>query len=177
MLLLQGIARATEEAGLALLVLPERGDGVQDAVVDAFCLYSLPAGHPDVVAAQERGLPLVVVDGPRLAGHAYVGSEDRRGARLAAEHLLELGHRRFAVLTERSDGDRLRGYRDALAAAGADWVEVAALRAVRRPAADGGDRRHRPTRARRARGRPACACRRTSRSSASTTSPPPPGPD
>jgi DNA-binding LacI/PurR family transcriptional regulator len=123
-LLLQGIASATEDAGLALLVVPERGNGVQDAVVDAFCLYSLPGDHPNVVAAQDRGIPLVVVDEPRLRGHAYVGSDDRRGARLAAEHLLELGHRHFAVLTERSDGDRLRGYRDALEAAGAAWVEA-----------------------------------------------------
>jgi len=144
-MLLQGIARATEDAGLALLVVPERGSGVQDAVVDAFCVYSMEAGHPNVAAAHERGLPLVVVDEPRLPGHAYVGIEDRRGARLAAEHLLELGHRSFAMLTERTqlDGyagpltpereaaassmlyvERLGGYRDALEAAGVDWAAV-----------------------------------------------------
>ena len=143
-LLLQGIARATEDAGLALLVVPERG-GVADAVVDAFCLYSLPAGHPNVAAVQERGVPLVVVDEPRLDGHAFVGVEDRRGAALAAEHLLALGHRRFALLSDptRLDGyagpltrereaaapsvvfaERLGGYRDALVAAGIDWESV-----------------------------------------------------
>jgi DNA-binding LacI/PurR family transcriptional regulator len=132
-LLLQGIARATEDAGLALLVVPEHGTGVQDAVVDAFCLYSLPAGHPHVAAARARGLPLVVVDGPHLAGHAFVGTEDRKGARLVVEHLVELGHRRFALLTERakSDGataplheERLTGYREAFAAAGIAWDDV-----------------------------------------------------
>ena len=143
-LLLQGIARATEDAGLALLVVPERG-GVADAVVDAFCLYSLPAGHPNVAAVQERGVPLVVVDEPRLDGHAFVGVEDRRGAALAAEHLLALGHRRFALLSDptRLDGyagplthereaaapsvvfaERLGGYRDALVAAGIDWESL-----------------------------------------------------
>lgn len=122
-LLLSGIAHATESAGLAILAVPERGDGVRDAVVDAFCLYAMAPDHPGVAAAQVRGLPLVVVDGPRLAGHAYVASEDRLGARLAAEHLLELGHRRFAVLTDGDHAERVDGYREALAAAGAEWVE------------------------------------------------------
>jgi DNA-binding LacI/PurR family transcriptional regulator len=143
-LLLQGIARATEDAGLALLVVPERG-GVRDAVVDAFCLYSMEPGHPNAAAAQERGIPLVVVDEPRLEGHAFVGVEHRRGTRLAAEHLLSLGHRRIAMLSERTlpDGyagpltaereagatsalyrERLGGYRDALVAAGIEWAAV-----------------------------------------------------
>jgi len=122
--LLQGMAHATEAAGLAMLVIPDRRDGVRDAVVDAFCLYSLDADHPSVAAAQDRGVPLVVVDEPRLDGHGFVASEDRLGARLAAEHLLALGHRRFAVLTDGGHGDRLAGYRDALGAAGAEWVEL-----------------------------------------------------
>jgi DNA-binding LacI/PurR family transcriptional regulator len=126
-MLLQGIARATEDAGVALLVLPERG-GVRDAVVDAFCLCSMAPEHPDVAAARDRGLPLVVVDEPRIEGHAFVGVEHRRGARLAAEHLLALGHRRFAMLTPSSrrvvQRERLAGYRDALAEAGVAWRDV-----------------------------------------------------
>ena len=121
-MVLQGIARATEDAGVALLLVPERG-GVRDAVVDAFCLYSLAAEHPSVAAARERGVPLVVVDAPRIEGHAFVGSEDRRGARLAVEHLLALGHRRFALLTTSAvHQDRLAGYREALEAAGVEWA-------------------------------------------------------
>src|SRR5919108_6451372 len=72
-LLLQGIARASERAGLALLLIPEHGPGVRnavhDAVVDAFCIYSMPAGHPNVLAALERRLPMIAVDEPRLEGH------------------------------------------------------------------------------------------------------------
>jgi DNA-binding LacI/PurR family transcriptional regulator len=126
-LLLQGIARAMEDAGLALLVVPDRG-GVREAVVDAFCLYSIEAGHPNVAAAQERGVPLVVVDEPRLDGHAFVGVDDRRGTRLAAEHLLALGHRRFALLAAPTrpviHRQRLAGYRDALEAADIGWDVV-----------------------------------------------------
>jgi DNA-binding LacI/PurR family transcriptional regulator len=148
-LLLHGIARASERAGLALLLIPEHGPGVRnavhDAVVDAFCIYSMPAGHPNVLAALERRLPMLVVDEPRLEGHPYVGIEDRAGSRLAAEHVAGLGHRHVAVLTERTrDGgyegpltadreattryavnrERLAGYRDGLAAAGIAWHRV-----------------------------------------------------
>ena len=123
--LLRGIARATEDAGLAMLIVPARGHGVQDAVVDAFCVYSMAADHPNVAAARARAVPLVVVDAPRLPGHAYVGIEDRLGARLAAEHLIELGHRRFAIAQlEGSPRERLSGYRDAFEGAGLDWDAV-----------------------------------------------------
>jgi len=139
-LLLQGIARTIEQAGLALLLVPDRG-GVQDAVVQSLCICALPAGHPNVAAALARRLPLVVVDEPRLADHAYVGIEDRRGARLAAEHLLALGHRRFALVCGESatQRERLSGFRAALTAAHARWEQpddlAAALTADERPTA------------------------------------------
>ena len=139
-LLLQGIARTLEQAGLALLLVPDRG-GVQDAVVQSLCICALPAGHPNVAAALARRLPLVVVDEPRLADHAYVGIEDRRGARLAAEHLLALGHRRFALVCGESatQRERLDGFRAALGAAHARWEQpadlAAALTADERPTA------------------------------------------
>jgi DNA-binding LacI/PurR family transcriptional regulator len=151
-LLLQGIAQATEAARMPVLIIPSlRGhddDGqsaVRDAVVRAFCVYSMPEDSPDVHAALERRLPIVVVDEPRLGGHSYVGIDDRAGGRLAAEHLLALGHRRIAVVSERTaEGgrsgplspereaaatypitrERLQGSRDALEAAGIDWAAV-----------------------------------------------------
>ena len=61
---LQGFSRATEEAGLALLLLPgfagregtphrgrERKEAVREAVVTGFCAYSLPVDDPDLSAA------------------------------------------------------------------------------------------------------------------------------
>lgn len=141
-LLLQGIARATEPAGLSLLIVPARGSAeagsaVHDAVVSAFGVYCMPEEDPSLLAALDRGVPMVVIDEPRLPGHAYVGIEDRRGARLAAQHLLDLGHRRIAVVSERlpigADGapvavhttdQRLAGYREALEGAGLDWSAV-----------------------------------------------------
>lgn len=146
-LLLQGIARAAEGAGLSLLLVPARGGdagrAVHDAVVSAFGVYCMPVEHATLQAALERGFPLVVIDEPRLEGQAYVGIDDRGGARTAAAHLLGLGHRRFAVLSERtslagargpviasvSTRERLAGYREALEAAGVDWSAVPCVEA------------------------------------------------
>jgi LacI family transcriptional regulator len=69
------------------------------------------------------GAPVVAVDphtGP--SDLPTIDSDNLRGAQLAVEHLLELGHRRIAMLTGRPDLQsaqlRERGYREALAAAG-----------------------------------------------------------
>ena len=152
---LQGFSRATEEAGVALLMLPgyvgtphgrDRAAAVREAVVDGFCAYSLPLGDPDLAAAVERRLPLVVVDEPRTGAHTFVGVDDRGGARMAAAHLAALGHRRIGVASFRTADDgyegpltpereaaatypvtaeRLAGWREGLEAAGIDWAAVA----------------------------------------------------
>jgi LacI family transcriptional regulator len=77
---------------------------------------------PTVVDLQ-YGAPVVAVDphtGPN--GQPTVDSDNLRGARLATEHLLGLGHRRIAMLTGRPDLQsaqlREQGYREALADAG-----------------------------------------------------------
>jgi DNA-binding LacI/PurR family transcriptional regulator len=148
-LFLRGFARAVEEARLSVLVIPAargtdaRESVVRDAVVDAFCAYSMPERNPDLLAAAARRLPSVAVDEPRsLAGAAFVGIDDRAGARAAARHLLGLGHRRLGIVSLRmtDDGyagpltpereavatypvslDRLRGFKAAVEAAGAEW--------------------------------------------------------
>ena len=144
-LLLQGVARAVEDAGIALLVIPtgERcapRELIRDAVVDGFCAYSFSDGHPALEAVLERRLPLVVVDEPRLAGHHFVGIDDRGGARELARHVAALGHRRVgdprrppgrrrrspasstgrrrAAATYRVTRDRLDGFAEGLAEAG-----------------------------------------------------------
>src|SRR3954449_2447085 len=119
---LQGFSRATEEAGLGLLMLPgfagragtphggrEHKAAVREAVVEGFCAYSLPEDDPDLAAAIERGLPLVLVDEPRTGRHSFVGIDDRAGARLAAEHLAALGHRRIGVVSFRTADDGYAG--------------------------------------------------------------------
>jgi DNA-binding LacI/PurR family transcriptional regulator len=60
----------------------------------------------------DRGLPLVVVDGPLRPGAGHVGIDDRGGAALAARHLLERGHRRLAVVSAPLSPDRYEGLAD-----------------------------------------------------------------
>jgi LacI family transcriptional regulator len=93
------------------------------------------------------GAPVVAVDphtGP--SSMPTVDSDNLRGAALAIEHLLALGHRRIAMVTGRPDLEssalRERGYREALAAAGVaidedllqagDYQAAASTRAARR---------------------------------------------
>ncbi|MEA2312555.1 MAG: hypothetical protein QOE28_2523 [Solirubrobacteraceae bacterium] len=142
---LRGFAQAAEEAGVALLVVPSRRGLAREAVVEGFCIYTMPEGDPDVQAALDRGLPVVVVDEPRIEGRPFIGVDNRAGTREAAAHLTALGHRRFGVISFRTRDDdysgpltsereaagnyplahdRLAGWRDALAEAGIDWAAV-----------------------------------------------------
>ena len=153
-LFLQGFARAAEEAGTAMLILPgfapprRGGDdrtAVREAVVSGFCAYSLPVDDPDLAAAIERHLPLVIVDEPHTGEHTFIGIDDRAGARLAAEHLAALGHRRIGAVCFRTTDDnyagpltpereaaatypvssaRLAGWREGLETVGIRWDDV-----------------------------------------------------
>ena len=112
---LQGLTEATEASGHELLLLPGmRGEeqevgSVRDAVVDAFCLYCMPDGHPAVRAALDRRVPVVIVDEPRDAAGFFVGIDDRGGARDAAAHVVALGHERVAVIVDRLVDDHREG--------------------------------------------------------------------
>jgi DNA-binding LacI/PurR family transcriptional regulator len=150
-LFLQGVAEACGRAGAGLVLLGggKGPDLVRGALVDGFiCQYDV-AGDERVEAVVERGLPFVVVDGPPgsavAPGARRVGVDDRGGARAAARHLLELGHRRLGVVAaplspdgydgpaglERQDDaryhvvrERLAGYRTEAEAFGLDWAVV-----------------------------------------------------
>lgn len=152
LLLMRGIAQVSQMADVSLTLLPGAGhtpldesdmDGdwptARRSVVDGFLVYSLPDDHPAVRTVLNRRSPVVIIDAPRIDGIPFVGIDDQRSARLATEHLLELGHERLGVLVDRlrpdgapgfasqarirnaTDGvarERLRGIQDALRAAG-----------------------------------------------------------
>jgi LacI family transcriptional regulator len=76
-----------------------------------------------VLQIARLGMPVVTVDpGVAIEGVPSVRIADRAGGRLAARHLLELGHRRMAfvglVQSISSIADRHEGFRAALAEAG-----------------------------------------------------------
>jgi DNA-binding LacI/PurR family transcriptional regulator len=100
---LHGLATALADAGQALLLLPAEGNTehahVRNALVDAFVLASLLPDDPAVADVLDRRLPVVSWGQPRLPGVPRIGVDNARAAAKAARHLLDLGHRRFVVVT------------------------------------------------------------------------------
>lgn len=80
--------------------------------------------HPTYLdTLRERGVPVVFVDRePELVDCDSVASDNREGAAAATAHLLHHGHRRIALLTDRTALQTARarhaGYQDAMSAAG-----------------------------------------------------------
>ena len=153
----QGVASVGEEFGYALLyVSPLHGSlarAAGQASVDGFVAIGLGEDHPEVEEIRSAGLPIVLVDSAAFPEHGSVDVDDEGGAFAAAQHLLALGHTHFLVLAVEPpyfgvgsdvaspvlDGAmsrRMRGYRQALEAAG---IELADERVVTGSASfDGG---------------------------------------
>jgi DNA-binding LacI/PurR family transcriptional regulator len=73
--------------------------------MDGAFVYSC---NPDATAVgwlMRRRLPLVFVDQAPAPGIASVNIDDRTGARSAAQHVVDLGHRRVAVVTTGFGGE------------------------------------------------------------------------
>lgn len=86
---------------LTLLTADDREDIVpaRDVALDGALVYScLP--HSNARAwLLRRKLPLVFVDQDPIDGIACINVDDRGGARAAAQHLVDLGHRRVGIAT------------------------------------------------------------------------------
>ena len=146
---MRGIAEVCDQYDASVLVVSGAKErktwASRNALVDAFIL-----GHVEeveLVSARPRRAPFVLIDmeaGPQV--HT-VSVDGRNGARQAAEHLLSLGHRRFAIASvlrrpadpiwhppgesDRRlagafplDIEKLRGYADALASAGVSIADA-----------------------------------------------------
>jgi LacI family transcriptional regulator len=128
--LLKGAARAIKGTGYELVIYSAGGEGTGHVGWESRYLSRLSGTLIDgaiivtpTVLAPSYGAPVVAVD-PHTGreGVPTVDSDNRRGAALAVEHLLELGHRRIGFLAGRPDLESSRqreeGYRAALAVAG-----------------------------------------------------------
>src|SRR5580704_4907729 len=109
---------------LAALTRRHRADGV--------IVVSLRLSRQQLASFGRAGVPLVTV-GVLAPGVPQTVTDDVAGGRLATEHLLSLGHRRIGFVGDTvrrmsasnlgftASEYRLRGYRQALAAAGIDY--------------------------------------------------------
>ncbi len=136
-----GVDAALAEAGFVMLLgssgeSPERQQAVLASLMehDPAAVILSPAEHSDparlhrLVGARtpvlvfNRALDDGVAPSHDGAGWDFLALDNRRGARLATEHLLEQGHRAIAFFGGHRDssscGERRAGYHDALAAAG-----------------------------------------------------------
>src|SRR5215212_8051409 len=97
-----GIASVSEERGYGLhFISPLHGSlsrAIHRATVDGVVAIGLTDDHPEIDEIRRAGLPMVLVDSATTGASASVDVDDEGGARLAAAHVLDLGHRDVAVL-------------------------------------------------------------------------------
>lgn len=141
-LFLRGVGETCDETGANLVVSPDTtgSGGIRTTLADGF-IFGRVEHLREIEPARLRRLPFAVVDfdpGPSISS---VRVDTRSGTYAAARHLIDLGHRRFGILSflrgsgparlhppgqSRSpevagmptDQEKLRGYSDALAEAG-----------------------------------------------------------
>lgn len=119
-LFLEHLSAHLAMSGLRVDDLPTRSDGLPDGDADAFVLLGAHPDDPRIGHLTRVGRPFVLVG--RHPGVRCVAADDEAGGRLAAEHLLRLGHRDVALVTgqphAQAMADRARGFTTALAEAG-----------------------------------------------------------
>ncbi|MBZ9704920.1 MULTISPECIES: LacI family DNA-binding transcriptional regulator [unclassified Mesorhizobium] len=102
--MMAGISQACDATGAGISLVSAANTeqlawNIQSALVDGFIVFCIEGGSRLVELARERKLPFVALDLDSEDGSvAAIGVDNIAGASLAARHLTELGHRRFAVL-------------------------------------------------------------------------------
>jgi DNA-binding LacI/PurR family transcriptional regulator len=140
---LGAIAEELAPTGLSITLLTSADEGdivpARDVPMDGALLYSCDWTSRAVDYLHRRRLPLVYVDQDPADDIPSVNVDDRGGARAAARHLLDLGHRRIGLLLTGGHGpsgrlddpgaverhssrQRLLGWLDELVPAGAEVI-------------------------------------------------------
>jgi DNA-binding LacI/PurR family transcriptional regulator len=108
--------------------------------MDGAIVYICDPASPDIAWLERRGVPMVWVDRDPSPLAPSVNVDDRGGARAAAQHVLDLGHRRVGIITldkayyvqgvpaeNRPARERMIGWRETFEAGGVE-PEVHAAR-------------------------------------------------
>ncbi len=136
-LLIRGVESIVFDRGFTSLICDSSHDPRREAryldmllAEDAEGVLLVPSGRVDMSAVERlaaRGVRIMLVD-RRVGGFPVVEANNRGASRALGEHLLRLGYRRLAYISGPAEvstaEDRLRGFRDALDAAGATFVTI-----------------------------------------------------
>ena len=135
--LMASITSELAPTGLALTLLTtaSRDDFIpaRDVPIDGAIVFSCAADSTAVEWLRRRKLPMVFVDQEPVDDVTCINIDERGGARAAAQHVVDLGHRRVAIVSSGDDPigvapaidvehgkysqrNRLRGWLDALTA-------------------------------------------------------------
>lgn len=129
---IRGIESAASELGYQVILGTTADDPatelaylrtLQERNVDGIILSPSPQNEPTVRKLIESGVPMVLLENYDASlGAPRINIDDRAAAAVAVKHLIDLGHERIGIVAGNqalvSGRDRLRGYRDALTAAG-----------------------------------------------------------
>jgi DNA-binding LacI/PurR family transcriptional regulator len=136
---LGAIAEELAPTGLALTLLSASDHHgtipARDVPMDGALVYSCNTESTAVDWLMRRKLPIVFIDQVPAPGIPSINIDDRSGARAAAQHLVDLGHRKVGIISANIDGaggivveplaatnhvtrQRMLGWLDALHAAG-----------------------------------------------------------
>lgn len=130
--LIQGLGELCEEHDLTLLLVPPLDGSLEGAIrqasVDGFISLGLSPDDHALEVIDRIGIPTVLVDSEISQAHPVVNVDDAGGAEKAAQHLIDLGHRRLAIIVlpparaqvnqTPTAARRLAGYRAAIDRAG-----------------------------------------------------------
>jgi DNA-binding LacI/PurR family transcriptional regulator len=128
---LRGLSQVTAERRYHILfeaIPPENHTGayarlIRERHVDGLVLSGPRSDDQELLRIHLEGAPLVLMGHLPGTGISFVDVENVRSATLAVQHLVNLGHRRIAIITNAppaytASADRLKGYQAALAGAG-----------------------------------------------------------
>jgi DNA-binding LacI/PurR family transcriptional regulator len=97
---LRGVAQACDQAGANMVLLPDMPGtrGVGSALVDGF-IFGRIEQLGQLETARQRRLPYVVLDFDAGPDVNAVIVDARSGMKMAVQHLIQLGHRRFGMIS------------------------------------------------------------------------------
>jgi DNA-binding LacI/PurR family transcriptional regulator len=149
---LLGIERAARRRGYGVSIaalprldrdsLTEAVDSLADRSIDGVIVIAAHVSAASALAEVGRTLPLVSVEAGQPGAAPMVAVDQRLGARLATDHLLELGHPTVWHIAGPEEwyesAERIEGWREALSAAGVpappvvrgDWSAASGYRAA-----------------------------------------------